>query len=253
MIQEYGSKISEILMTARVNIDKKKELLHLKMLQCFVDYYARILKIADNYEVNKLRESIDRETMQKNYSLRNNITDQEIRYLIKLNIIQSIDIETVEELEDIQGYFSHKSEKNSLSLVTDKFRKYRAVQCHLLDDAIGYLLDEINGIKTIVSGRDQMGNNSLNQNIDQLKGLIDKLHGNIYPKNKEPLHPSENVESYCINIQKLLTSFPYKELKEQKKSNDKSAIYNSNIEPYTSIRKLQADIDTKDRSGYTFT
>lgn len=192
MIMDYGSRISETLMTTRVNIDKKKELMHLKTLQCFVDYYARMLKIADDYDIHALRDIIDRETRQKNNSYtRNPITDQEIRYLIKLNIIQSISAKTLDGLDDVHEYFARKYEKNVVSIVIDKFRKYRAIQCNLLEKNIGFLLDEINHLKEIVSGKHEPGDALLDKEMDQLKILIDKLHGKI--SNKETAHFSEHV------------------------------------------------------------
>gem|GEM_PF-5670104 len=95
-----------------------------------------------------------------------------IKYLIEINIIKTID---TTQLALIEKYFHDKSHKNQVKGLSTDFTRYRAIQGHILSDAVKHLRQEVQYIQDALQGKTGLAY----QKASEIKNALDAYKGKI--------------------------------------------------------------------------
>lgn len=243
-IKNYWNEISETLMTVRVNVDKKKELEVLSKLQRRANYYGAIFAALEKKDISWLRRIAD-DNMRRNSSyVENPITDKEIKELIQLVIVN--DMRITRGLEHIKSYFDKKSDQNRWKAFPDNFTTYRKIQTEHIKNALEHLIREIKNTQEVLAGN----TNEYNlRDAQAIKGAIDLYNGKTTRKD---FHLIWGVSSSDFSdIKDIISSFPYKKLKELQKEYDKRTERPIELQNYTNVYQLDGKYTPEGKIKFT--
>ncbi|MEI7919021.1 MAG: hypothetical protein WCH65_02125 [bacterium] len=138
-------------------------------------------------------------------------------------------------LEYIKSYFDKKSDQNRGKAFPDNFTTYRKIQTEHIKNALEHLIREIKRIQDIFAGNT---NEWTLTDAQAIKDTIDLYKGKTTRKDS---HLIGGVSSSDFSdIKDIISSFPYKKIKEKQKEYDKNTERLIELEKYTNINWLDA-------------
>jgi len=241
-VKEYWLRTKKIKMMLKVNFDIPKEIKHLKTLREITNHYKNLFDQLKTYDTNWLKKIADKYKYSTKWHTLESVpvSDETLRYLIGINIINTIDYIPFKE---IGKYFREKSFKNDIKSSKWDFIRFRADQGYILFNLIKYTTTRITQVQNSLQGNkkpDKQGVWSTNWDYvereaytdyeitREIKKAIDSFRGRIplilyrgtsHTKSKTPsltpsLTPSHDaLISAFSTLNDIISSFPYKKIK----------------------------------------